>query len=73
VDVPKVTTGQAHGTSGWLFGEPYESSHTSTSWHKEAVLDAQTFRTLLQYQAVALLSINGHAWDDVLNMLAVYV
>jgi len=51
----------------------HSSSTQTTAESRESVLDATLFRNLSPDQAVALLSINGHSMDDVLELKSVYL
>ena len=68
VDVERLSTSQTHG--------PAASSSISQSLQRMKVITGQTFRGLGQDKrnaaAVALLKINGHAYDDVIIMPKLY-
>jgi hypothetical protein len=49
------------------------SSSQSISYQQKDVIDGQLFRNMQQNQALALLSIQGHAADDILEMMPVFV
>jgi hypothetical protein len=77
VEISRLSYGHSEGTSdnGDILPEKTrnESHSTNLSYKDKAVLDAQLMRGLGENQAVALLSIQGHSMDDVLNMQPVYV
>lgn len=52
-------------------GEKQHSTTETTTEQREAVIDAQFLRKLPPNQSVALLSVNEHSMDDVINMLAI--
>lgn len=73
--VQKKTTSQTTGSGSnsnhksFLDSTSRHSSSTQTiAESRESVLDATLFRHLSPDQAVALLSINGHSMDDVLEL-----
>lgn len=65
VEVEKVSVSNTSSKHG-------NSSTQSVSTQERDVLTPQLFRSLGQNQAVALLSINGVAMDDVLNLPTIY-
>jgi type IV secretory pathway TraG/TraD family ATPase VirD4 len=76
VEVSRLSYGHSEGTSdnGELLSKTNNESHsTNLSYTDKSVLDAQLMRGLGENQAVALLSIQGHSMDDVLNMQPVYL
>ncbi|MFU8797129.1 MAG: type IV secretory system conjugative DNA transfer family protein [Gammaproteobacteria bacterium] len=77
VEVSRLSYGHSAGTSDngeFLSPEATNESHsTNLSYTDKAVLDAQLIRGMGENQAVALLSIQGHSMDDVLNMQPVYL
>lgn len=74
--VQRKTTSQTTGDSTRAISEPTSTHHSSTqsiTESRESVLDATLFRNLTPNQAVALLSLQGHSMDDVLELLPVFV
>jgi type IV secretory pathway TraG/TraD family ATPase VirD4 len=65
VEVEKYSSSTSQSKHG-------DSSSTSVSTREEDVLTAQLFRSLGASQAVALLSIDGIAMDDVLDLATVF-
>jgi hypothetical protein len=55
-------------TSAGFFGQVTQSDGRSTSEQRQRLLGAQTFRALTPDQAVALLSVDGTSFDDVLRV-----
>ncbi len=74
--IKRKTTSQTQGTSNRKLSEP-TSKHSSTTQNitetRESVLDATLFRNLTPNQAVALLSIQGHSMDDVIELMPVFL
>jgi type IV secretory pathway TraG/TraD family ATPase VirD4 len=76
VEVIRKTYSSAAGTQehpAKFLKSKSESRTENTTIVDKPVLDAQLFRKLKPDQAVALLSVEGHSMDDVINMLPVYV
>jgi len=78
--VQKKTTSKTSGSGSssnpksFFDSNSRHSSSTQTlAESRESVLDATLFRHLSPDQAVALLSLNGHSMDDVLELKAVYL
>ena len=78
--VYKETTSQTTGsgsnsnTKSLLDSTSRHSSNTQTiAESRESVFDAALFRHLSPGQAVALLSLNDHSMDDVIELKAVYL
>lgn len=78
--VQKKTTSQTTGSGSnsnpksFLDSTSRHSSSTQTiAESRESVLDATLFRHLSPDQAVALLSLNGHSMDDILELLPVFL
>jgi len=74
--VQRKTHSQTTGDSSRALTEPTSTHHSTTqsiTEVRESVLDATLFRNLSPDQAVALLSIQGHSMDDVLELLPVFV
>jgi hypothetical protein len=66
-----TTTGsQKHPTN--FFSSSSSSTTENISFIDKPVLDAQLFRKLTPDQALALLSIEGHSMDDVIQVMSVY-
>lgn len=75
-NVPRQTTSRTRGHSrrGWLELMSQQHSNTqSLTESRESVLDAALFRRLTPNQAVALLSLQGHSSDDVVECLPVFL
>ncbi len=69
----QVEVGKIHQNRGHSYGQDRVDNHGSTlSWHRQNVIDPQLFREMGPDQALALLSIGGRAYDDVLHLCPVY-
>ena len=73
VEVKRVSYSNSTGQGHRNYGSSYDSHSESVSTVERPILDAQLFRSLHPEQAVALLSVNGHSMDDVINVKSVYV
>ncbi len=74
--VQRKTTSQTTGSSTRAITEPTSRHHSNTqsmTESRESVLDATLFRNLTPNQGVALLSLQGHSMDDVLECLPLFV
>ena len=74
--VQRLTSSQTAGDSTRAWAEPTSKHHCATesiAEVRESVLDATLFRKLTQNQVVALLSLQGHSMDDVLELFPVFV
>jgi hypothetical protein len=70
------TTGSGSSSNPKSFFDSTSNHHSSTqsiTESRESVLDATLFRHLSPDQAVALLSLNGHSMDDVLELVPVFL
>lgn len=75
VEVARYSYSQGEGTSSQMLAGTSQSENVSTqvTYQEKAVFNPQMFRQLGPNQAVCLLSIGGHAADDVLNLTPVFV
>jgi type IV secretory pathway TraG/TraD family ATPase VirD4 len=75
VEVKRESKSEHSGSSshGFLNSSSSQSKGTSVSWTERATVDAPLIRSLGPNQAVALLNINGHARDDVVNLQPLFV
>lgn len=75
VEVARYSYSQGEGTSAQMLAGTSQSENVSTqvSYQEKAVFNPQMFRQLGPNQAVCLLSLGGHAADDVLNLTPVFV
>ena len=75
VEIARYSYSQGEGTSSQMLAGTSQSENVSTqvSYQEKAVFNPQMFRQLGPNQAVCLLSIGGHAADDVLNLTPVFV
>jgi len=74
--VQRKTTSRTTGDSTRAITEPMSKHHSDTqsiTESRESVLDATLFRNLTPNQGVALLSLQGHSMDDVLELLPLFV
>lgn len=71
----KTSGTQKNSSSGSFLGSTSSSTSATenTTLVEKSVLSPQLFRKLQPDQAIALLSINGHSMDDVMQMMAIYV
>jgi type IV secretory pathway TraG/TraD family ATPase VirD4 len=70
----QVEVARVSSTRGKSSGRDTTTTHsTSLSWSRQHVITPQLFRELGPDQALALLSIGGRAYDDVLTLDPVYV
>lgn len=68
VDVAKVSESKGSSNSESAHGGSTGDSYTrSVSYQRQDVINPQLFRQLGQDQAVAILNVNGVAFDDVIN------
>ena len=75
VEVARYSYSQGEGTSSQMLTGTSQNENvgTSVSYQEKSVFNPQMFRQLGPNQAVCLLSIGGHAADDVLNLTPVFI
>ena len=75
VEVARYSYSQGEGTSSQMLAGTSQSENVSSqvSYQEKSVFNPQMFRQLGPNQAVCLLSIGGHAADDVLNLTPVFI
>jgi hypothetical protein len=70
VETQKVIDSISSGTSS---GNESKSSGQSLNYQQKDVIDGQLFRNMKQNQVLALLSLNGAAADDILEVKPLFV
>lgn len=74
VEVTRTTVGQSEGdTTGWKNRSSHTGVSSSFTTVEKYLLDGQFFRTLDGNYALAILSLGGMGFDDVVRMQAFYV
>jgi type IV secretory pathway TraG/TraD family ATPase VirD4 len=73
VEVARMTDGRTESGGSGFFGGTHMSHSTNLSWARQHVITPQLFRQFGPDQALALLSVGGRAYDDVLTLDPVYV
>ena len=76
VDVERRSTSKQTGSSFGsrdMSSNKHRSKTESVTWVTKPVIDPQLIRTLNPKQAIAILSIQGHSCDDVINTIQVTV
>lgn len=74
VDTRQIVESASTGSSRSIHGGSTSESHSqSVSIQQRDVVDGQLFRNLIPDQVLAMLSLDGYAADDVLNVKAVFV
>jgi hypothetical protein len=74
VEVASMSYSQGRSVSGsWWNGNVTDTGGSTVSWSQRNVINPQLFRQMGPDHALALLSIGGRAYDDVLKLDPVYV
>lgn len=72
VPVKKHTISQQWGSSSGNHSNSHHSKTETISYTHEEVVDAQLMRNLKPQQAIAILTLQGHCCDDVVDLQAVH-
>jgi type IV secretory pathway TraG/TraD family ATPase VirD4 len=73
VEVARMSDGRTESGASGFFGGTHTSHSTNLSWARQHVITPQLFRQFGPDQALALLSVGGRAYDDVLTLDPVFV